>query len=73
MYLKKPDVAKRLSVSIRTVENMMRKGILPFLKFGRVVRFEEREITNALSRYTTETRLKAAPETSIQSEQEETR
>lgn len=39
-YITKEEVAKRLKKTVRTVENWMRKGILPFVKAGRSVLFK---------------------------------
>jgi excisionase family DNA binding protein len=38
--LKKPQVAKELSVSDRTVDNLMRAKALAFVRIGRAIRFE---------------------------------
>lgn len=39
-YLNKTDVAELLGVTVRTVENMMVRGLLPYLKIGgKCVRF----------------------------------
>jgi excisionase family DNA binding protein len=40
VYLNKKQVAQRLNVSARTVDNLMRNGVLPYRKLGRLVRFE---------------------------------
>ena len=38
--LKKPQVAKELSVSERTVDNLMQAKALAFVRIGRAIRFE---------------------------------
>ena len=38
-YLTKQQVAQRLNVSARTVDNLMKRGLLPYHKLGRLVRF----------------------------------
>ena len=36
----KATVARHLSVEVRSVDNYMKRGILPYYKFGRSVRFK---------------------------------
>ena len=43
-YIAKPEVARRLKKTIRTVDNWMKKGILPYYKLGRTVAFRWNEI-----------------------------
>src|SRR6266581_4225328 len=43
-YLTKQDVARLLQVSVRTVENFMSRGLLPFFRIGRTVRFRLKDI-----------------------------
>ncbi|MEK7676555.1 MAG: helix-turn-helix domain-containing protein [Verrucomicrobiota bacterium] len=38
-YLSKVHVADLLGVTPRTVDNFMRRGLIPFAKIGRTVRF----------------------------------
>lgn len=38
-YLTKPEVARLLRVTERSVDNYMAIGVIPFLKLGRTVRF----------------------------------
>ena len=42
--LRKPEVAKRLKVSVRTVDNWMAAGILPYYKVRRTVFFHWSEV-----------------------------
>lgn len=37
--LEKPEIAKRLKISTRTLDQWMRAGRVPFLKIGKTVRF----------------------------------
>lgn len=42
--LSKKEVANMLNVSISTVDRMMKRGDIPFHKFGVNVRFDRRDI-----------------------------
>ena len=44
----KKDVAFYLGVTVRTVENQMNAGILPYRKIGKLVRFDMDEVKTAL-------------------------
>ena len=48
---KKGDVAKRCTISPRTVDNWMREGILPYLKIGKVIRFDPDAVDLAIARF----------------------
>jgi len=37
--LEKPETAQRLKISVRTLDEWMRAGKVPFLKIGKTVRF----------------------------------
>ena len=39
-YIQKAELAARYQISLGTVKNMMRKRVLPYLKIGKVVRFD---------------------------------
>lgn len=39
-YINKTELAARYQISLGTVKNMMRKRVLPYLKIGKVVRFD---------------------------------
>lgn len=39
-YLTKREVAERLRKKIRTIDNWMKRGILPYYKLGRTVSFK---------------------------------
>ena len=43
-YIKKPVVAKRLNKTVRTVDNWMKRGLLPYYKIGRSVEFKWSEV-----------------------------
>ncbi len=51
-YLDKNQLAKRLKISIRTVDNMIAKGQLPFLRLsGKIIRFPWGEVLEHLNRH----------------------
>ena len=39
-YIDKTEVARRLGVQVRTIDNWMRQGKIPFFKIGRAVKFK---------------------------------
>jgi len=43
-YINKPEVAHRLGKSLRTVDNWIQRGILPYYKIGRSVEFKWSEV-----------------------------
>lgn len=47
----KPEVATRIRRSKRTVDLWMRQGKLPYLKVGKSVLFNWRDVLESLSRY----------------------
>ena len=49
-FINKPEVARRLGKRLRTVDNWMQRGILPYYKIGRSVSFKWSEIETALAR-----------------------
>jgi predicted site-specific integrase-resolvase len=50
--LTKPSLGRRYEVSIRTVDNWMKNGIIPFVKIGRkFVRFDPDECDLAIARF----------------------
>ncbi len=49
-FINKPEVARRLGKKLRTVDNWMQRGILPYYKIGRSVSFKWSEIETALAR-----------------------
>jgi excisionase family DNA binding protein len=42
--LTKPEVAKHFGVTVRTLENWMTQGYVPYLGFGRAVRFSPADV-----------------------------
>jgi excisionase family DNA binding protein len=49
--LTKKEIAPRLRVGPRTVDEWMRKGRIPFLKLGKSVRFRWSDVLEKLSEY----------------------
>lgn len=49
-YITKLEVAKRLKKKLRTIDNWMRRGILPYYKIGRSVAFKWTEIEEQLAK-----------------------
>ena len=47
-YINKIEVAKRLNKKLRTVDNWMRRGLLPYYKIGRSVAFRWSEVETHL-------------------------
>ena len=48
-YINKAEVARRMQKQVRTVDNWMRRGILPYYKIGRSVAFKWSEIEKQLA------------------------
>ena len=49
--LRKPELAKKLSISERTLCVWMKKGRIPFLKLGKSVRFRLPDVLEKLNAY----------------------
>ena len=49
-FIDKPEVARRLKKQVRTVDNWMACGILPYYKIGRSVSFKWSEIETSLAK-----------------------
>ena len=49
-FLKKHQVADWLQVTTRTIDDYMKRGILPFYKLGRTVRFHQEDVETVLRR-----------------------
>jgi excisionase family DNA binding protein len=47
--LKKPEVAAFFGTTVRTVENWMRSGEIPFFRIGRSIRFKKDDILQHLN------------------------
>ena len=43
-FISKPEVARRLGKRVRTVDNWMQRGLLPYYKIGRSVGFKWSEV-----------------------------
>ena len=48
-FISKPVVAQRLGKSLRTIDNWMQWGILPYYKIGHSVVFKWSEVEHALA------------------------
>jgi len=46
----KADVAAHLKCSLRTINNLMRRRILPYVKIGKMVRFQLQDCDHAMAR-----------------------
>jgi len=51
-FITKEEVAERLRVTSRTVDNWMKKNVIPFRKIGRTVRFDWAEVRDHLAQKT---------------------
>jgi excisionase family DNA binding protein len=49
-FIGKPEVARRLNKTIRTVDNWMSRGLLPYYKIGRSVEFKWSDVESHLER-----------------------
>jgi excisionase family DNA binding protein len=47
-FITKPEVARRLNKRVRTVDNWMQQGLLPYYKIGRSVAFKWSEVERQL-------------------------
>ncbi len=47
-FISKPEVARRLGKRVRTVDNWMQQGLLPYYKIGRSVSFKWSEVERHL-------------------------
>jgi excisionase family DNA binding protein len=50
-YLTKREVAERLHKKVRTIDNYMKQGILPYFKLGRSVLFRWSDVQKHLERH----------------------
>lgn len=50
-YQRKKDEARRLCVTVRSLDNWMSAGRIPFIKVGRVVLFDSAKVDAALQRF----------------------
>jgi hypothetical protein len=47
----KKEIADHYRCDLRTITNLMRRRILPFVKIGRIVRFNVEECDRAMNKY----------------------
>jgi excisionase family DNA binding protein len=50
MYLRYPDMAEELGISLRTLKNWVADRLIPYVKINRVVLFEPAKVRAALER-----------------------
>ena len=50
-WLTKADLALHYSISLRTVTNLMRRRVLPYVKIGQVVRFDTLACEQAMRKF----------------------
>ena len=60
-YLDTRELAEWLGISVRTVVNLRQRHVLPYVKFGRVVRFNREAVEAALKEFTIEG-IRATPQ-----------
>jgi excisionase family DNA binding protein len=48
-FINKDEVAQRLKKTLRTIDNWMRRGLLPYYKIGRSVCFKWSEVESHLA------------------------
>jgi excisionase family DNA binding protein len=49
--LTKEEIAKYFGITVRTVENWMTQGYLPYLRFGRAVRFSLADVQRHVEKH----------------------
>jgi excisionase family DNA binding protein len=50
-FITKVEVAKRLNKTLRTVDNWMKRGLLPYFKIGRSVAFKWSDVETHLANH----------------------
>jgi excisionase family DNA binding protein len=50
-WVRKPIIAQHLSMSLRSIDNLMARKAIPFARFGRSVRFKITAVDRALERF----------------------
>jgi hypothetical protein len=50
-WLTKAALAQHYCISLRTVTNLMRRRVLPYVKIGQVVRFDAAACEQAMKKY----------------------
>ena len=56
--LTKPEVAKYFGVTVRTLENWMTQGYVPYIRFGRAVRFSLADVQRHVEKHQRVCRLR---------------
>lgn len=51
-WVRKRDLAQYLSLSLRSVDNLIARKAIPFVRLGRSVRFRIADVDRALERFT---------------------
>ena len=47
-WVRKPELAKHLSLSLRSIDNLVARKAIPFARFGRSIRFRIADVDRAL-------------------------
>lgn len=55
--INKKSLAARYSCTPRTINNLMRKGVLPYVKIGSLVRFDPADCDRALAAFRVKSRF----------------
>jgi excisionase family DNA binding protein len=50
-WIRKPELAKHLSLSVRSIDNLVAQKKIPSARFGRSVRFRIADVDRALERF----------------------
>ncbi len=50
-WVRKRDLARHLSLSLRTIDNLIARKAIPFVRLGRSVRFRIVDVDRALERF----------------------
>jgi excisionase family DNA binding protein len=53
-WMTREQIAQHFGISIRTVANLQRRRVLPFVKVGRLVRFNKNKCEQALIQFETQ-------------------
>lgn len=50
-WVRKPTLAKHLSLSLRSIDNLVARKAIPFARFGRSIRFRIADVDRALEKF----------------------
>ena len=50
-WVPKPIIAKHLSLSVRSIDNLVARKAIPFARFGRAIRFRISDVDRALQKF----------------------